>query len=274
MNLTTVYSLGNYLQYIRRCPALGVSVKGENLLIENLIRFLECLEELKISKITQIEIKKILEKFDKTYKEKETLTKEDTTTISDNFKLWNDRIKNELNDITTIEVFTEGALNYKKLLEGAKSFFLEEVWNFLSQIAKSDLNDACNCLLTRSWTPAVMISLRASEDCIRQLYEKQMRKKSGIKGWKDILDELEGIKGMDKTLIGYLNYIRDMRNTAEHPDRIFEQMEAEQVFHQVVNMTGVVYKYINNLEKNSVKEESKEIILQKDSESQTTEPKE
>lgn len=141
-----------------------------------------------------------------------------------------------------IEVFTEGTLNFKKLLEGGISFFPVHVWNNLSEISKSDLDDACMCLLTKSWTPAVMVSLRASEDSIRKFCVFKTGSDPQRKGWKNLLDELSSIKDINKTLLGYLDYIREIRNTAEHPDKVFDQGEAERVFHQVVDMIITINK--------------------------------
>lgn len=141
-----------------------------------------------------------------------------------------------------IEIFVDGTLNSEKLILGASEFFPSEIWTMLSDIAKNDLNDACNCLLTKSWTPSVMISLRAAEDCIRRFYEFKTGKKTKNKGRKDILEELEKLGSVNKNIIGYLNYLRGIRNMSEHPDEIFDQLEAERVFHQVVNMIHVINK--------------------------------
>lgn len=251
MKLTQLYILGTKLQYIKRYPYIKPWVKGELFLLENLKWIIAILEELNLSLVTQTEIKKLVDRLDKSYDEEQELTKEDEYSLLENVKLWDDRIKNELDDRVTIEVFTEGTLNYKKMIQGGKSFFPEKVWNSLSKISKSDLNDACNCLLTKSWTPAVMISLRASEDYIRYLFKLKTGNDPSILGWKNILDNLEKIPNMDQTLIGYLHYIREMRNTAEHPDEIFDQMEAERVFHQVVNMIIVIHKELKKTEDKS-----------------------
>jgi len=219
---------------------LNVSVKGESLILDNLGWILDYLKECNLSPITQREIGSIIKRFDESYEEKEPLNNEDAEMITEKVKLWEDRIENELIERIIIEVFTEGTLNSKKLLLGGKSFFPGDVWKTLSDISKSDLNDACNCLLTKSWTPAVMISLRASEDSIRKFYVFKTENDPQRKGWKNILDELSKIQDINKTLLGYLDYIRQIRNTAEHPDEIFDQMEAERVFHQVVNMIIVI----------------------------------
>lgn len=239
MDLKTTYFIGQTLQYLRRTPLFQAPVKGDSFILDNLGVLLGYLKECNLSLITQHDIESTIKKFE-SYEEKKPLEDEDGKMMVEKIKLWEDRIKNELSERKMIEVFTDGTLNSKKLLEGGSSFFENDVWDMLSDIQQSDINDACNCLLTKSWTPAVMISLRASEDSIREFYKFKTGKDPQRNGWKILLDELSNIKGINKTLLGYLNYIRDVRNTAEHPDEIFNQMEAERVFHQVVNMTTVV----------------------------------
>jgi hypothetical protein len=92
-----------------------------------------------------------------------------------------------------------------------------------------------------------MISLRAAEDSIRKFYKFKTGNDSQNKGWGNILEELKKDKGIDKLFLGYLDYIRDIRNTAEHPDEIFGQMEAERVFHQVVNIITVIYEEMDKI---------------------------
>jgi len=257
MNLNQLYILGGNLEYVRRCQIIKPYVKGDNWLLNVLNAINDALEELNLSLVTQTEIKKLVDRLDKDYDEKQKLKIDDELSIAESVKLWDDRIENELVDRVTIEVFMEGTLNYKKIIQGGKSFFPEKIWNDLSKISKSDLNDACKCLLTRSWTPAVMISLRASEDCIRHLFKFKTSNDPSKLGWKNILDNLEKIHNMDKTLIGYLHYIREMRNTAEHPDKIFNQMDAERVFHQVVNMIIVIHEELETVEDKSEDEVKK-----------------
>lgn len=91
-----------------------------------------------------------------------------------------------------------------------------------------------------SWTPTVMISLRAAEDSIRRFYKFKVGKSTQRMGWKNIIDELEKINNINKSIIGYIDYIREVRNQAEHPDQVFDQMEAERVFHQVINVIHVI----------------------------------
>lgn len=239
MNLTQIFYIGWRLQYLKRTPAMKSYVKGDNYILDNLKVLLDSLKESNLSRPTQKDIESIIKNFE-SYEERQPLEPKDAEMIVEKMKLWQDRIINELFERKMIEVFTDGTLNFKKLLDGGSSFFANDVWDMLSNIQKSDINDACNCLLTKSWTPAVMISLRAAEDSIRKFYKYKTGNDSQNKGWKSLLNELSDIKDINKSLLGYLDYIREIRNTAEHPDEIFDQMEAERVFHQVVNMITVI----------------------------------
>jgi hypothetical protein len=50
-----------------------------------------------------------------------------------------------------------------------------------------------------------------------------------------------------------LHYIREIRNTAEHPDKIFDQMKTERFFHQVINMIIVIAQELKLLKKSNEK---------------------
>lgn len=247
MDLLTACSMGLNLEYLRMITSFkfDVYVKGERFIIDCLKWTLHDLSKNELSEVTQIEIKEFIKKLDESYGENQTLKDEDAVNLNDRIIIWSDRIQNELKERKIIEVFTDGMLNPKQLLSGGKSFFPNDVWDSLSEISMSDLNDACLCLLTQSWTPAVMISLRASEDSIRKLYEIKTGMEVKRKGWNTIIKELKEVKGIDPYLLNYLDYVREIRNTAEHPDKIFDQMEAERLFHLVVNIIIEVNKELN-----------------------------
>jgi hypothetical protein len=165
---------------------------------------------------------------------------------------WDDRIKSELSSTPVIRLYTSGLFNVKRLLKGAKSFFKEDVWIRLSKTAKNDLADTVKCLLCNLPTPAVMISLRAIEDVLRQYYKYKTKQEPGRKNWKVILNELlaKNEKGGPKynvniTLLGLLDYIRENeRNVVEHPDKRFEQEEAEGIFSEVIKTINEIYRDI------------------------------
>ena len=240
MDLLTTYSMGVTMEYLRMITSFksNVYVKGERFIIDCLKWIHRDLLKNELSEVTQLEIEEIIKKLDESYDENQTLKDEDAIILNDRFIIWSDRIQNELNERKVIKVFTDGVLNPKQLLIGGKGFFREEMWNELSDISKNDLNDACNCILTQSWTPAVMISLRAAEDSIRGYYKLKTGK--DLNNWKQIIDELRKTSTTNEIILGYFDYIRVLRNTAAHPDKIFDQMEAEGVFHKVVDIINVI----------------------------------
>lgn len=248
MDLLTAYSMGVNLEYLRMMTSFkfDVYVKGERFIIDCLKWIFHDLSKNELSEVTQIEIEEFIKKLDESYGENQTLKDEDAVNLNDRIIIWSDRIQNELKERKIIEVFTDGILNPKQLLSGGKSFFPNDVWDSLSEISMSDLNDACLCLLTQSWTPAVMISLRAAEDSIRNLYKIKTEKDVKKKGWNNIINELKEVKDINQTLLNYLDYVREIRNTAEHPDKIFDQMEAERLFHQVVDMIIVINQELSH----------------------------
>lgn len=194
------------------------------------------------------DIRKWIEVTEK-YKYNKALVNDDKHSLKNDLIVWNDRIKNELLSIPAICLYTKGILNYKRLQEGACKFFKREIWERLSITAQEDLNDAAKCLLCELPTPTVMISLRAVEDALRQYYKYKTKQHYYRKSWKAILNELLSTNktgarkhNVNKTLLALLDYIRENeRNVAEHPDKRFEQEEAERIFSEVVKTIIEIY---------------------------------
>jgi hypothetical protein len=131
----------------------------------------------------------------------------------------------------------EGILDYKKLLaEGAKGL-LAESGKGVPQIVIHDLDEAIKCLSYGAPTASAMIGLRAVEGMVRELHRSITGTKS-TKPWAQLLEEvkkdLENKGEQPPSLLGYLNYIRDIRNRADHPDQVFTIREAEQILVHVI----------------------------------------
>ena len=155
--------------------------------------------------------------------------------------IWQDRIERELSNIRVIKLFEGTDLNPEKLMNGAKSFFREEIWNLMKDIEKADLDDGCRCITLQAWTPASMITMRAVESVLRSYYQKITGKDPKESGWKTLLVELQKNDSTDKTLIGYLDYLREIRNKLQHPEARFDQFEAEAIFHHALHIVNILY---------------------------------
>jgi len=75
-----------------------------------------------------------------------------------------------------------------------------------------------------------MISLRVAENLVRKYYTKITGSIAMGKSWGEILNELEQSKKVKPSILGYLRYLKEKRNEAEHPDKRFAQEESERIF--------------------------------------------
>ena len=85
---------------------------------------------------------------------------------------------------------------------------------------------------------------------IRELY-KALKGENCYKTWRDALYEVERelkAKNLESKKLGrYLDYIREIRNEAGHPDRIFTKKEAEYILMHAIYAIEEIYKIIVEL---------------------------
>lgn len=135
-------------------------------------------------------------------------------------------------------------ISKEALEKGLSQFIGHDVSSRLSNVARSDLESAMRCIFHGIHTPAAMVALRASEEAVRRYYQLKTGQEPGKMRWKDILEQLVQRDDVDKTLMGHLNYIREKRNEAEHPEKIFDAFEAENTFQTVINVIREIYREI------------------------------
>ena len=252
MNLKDAYQIGNIIQYIRRIRSIKPTVKGEDLLLENLQWLESCLKENNVNHELQVKISRWIEKLDSNYEEKQEITDTDAEELYRDGSKWGTTLSRLLFERQVLELIRTGALNQKALLDTAigkpSAFFDQKAWNDLSEIEKSDFSDAAKCLLAGVPTPAVMVALRGAEATVKKYFEFKTGDSAKEKMWGPIVRELKRrateLKIKD-TFLGYLDYIRDAkRNFAEHPNKIFDQREAELIFMEVINLVQDTYAEI------------------------------
>lgn len=175
---------------------------------------------------------------------KKKMDKEDQDFRNDLTKripIWEDRINNELRKIKVVELSTDTILNPEKLSSGAKSFFEDQIWNQFSNLEKEDIEDGCRCISLQAWTPAGMITMRAIESALRSYYQKTTNNSPEGKMWGPMLDELLNNTSPNKKLIGYFDYLKDIRNSLQHPDARLSKFEANDVFHHAIHIFNTIY---------------------------------
>jgi hypothetical protein len=116
--------------------------------------------------------------------------------------------------------------------EGVGKLLSQEFMRKLDPLTSADLSDGVSCVLHLMPTPGAMILLRLAENAVRK-YSEKLTGKATNGSWGDILSELEKTPRVKKSVVGYLHYLKDMRNEAQHLDKRFTQEEAERVLIQV-----------------------------------------
>jgi hypothetical protein len=159
-------------------------------------------------------------------------------------------VKSELRGRSFLEISFSGILNYRELLsKGISMLFSDEkILDSVSTIIKYDLEEAIKALAYDVSTASAMISLRAVEGALRELYAALSGESEVKEGWKQVLDKVTSLieqKNLGtKELMGYLDYIRVVRNKAEHPDKIFTKKEAELILIQCVRAIEEIYEQL------------------------------
>jgi hypothetical protein len=167
------------------------------------------------------------------------LTEKDSTELREVIRFWWVLLEKELFDRPIIEVRAKN-LKAGDLVQGPKSFVKPETWKRLSRIAKNGRSDATRALSAGAFTASVMVCFRVTEDIVRRYYAFKTGKRARG-SWKQPIDQLNKIQLASPSLVGYMDYLRDRRNEAEHPDRIFDQEEAERAFLAVVGLIHEIY---------------------------------
>lgn len=114
--------------------------------------------------------------------------------------------------------------------------FPVELLSKLDEDIKNDLMDGYLAIIHLLPTPAAMILFRLAENIVRKYYVKITGKPAGKQKWFDLLDELEKSPDVNKSFVGYMHYIRDERNKAEHPEKRFEQEESEKILLRIKDL--------------------------------------
>jgi len=182
--------------------------------------------------------KKDIEKLNKRLKQ---IQKVVTENLIKRIPIWEDRIINELIKIKVVKLSTDTNLNPEKLSLGAETFFDMNIWDKMSNLEKDDLDDGCRCISLQAWTPAGMITMRVIESVLRNYYQNQTSNDPTGKMWGIMLDHLKSISSANQKLVGYFDYLKDIRNALQHPEARLSQFESEDVFHHAIHILNTFY---------------------------------
>ncbi len=211
--------------------------------IKEIEKFIETFNEILdiVKQKEAIEEGRSKKNIEKLNKQLEQLLKGVVENLIKRIPIWEDRIINELIKIKVVKLSTDTILNPEKLSLGAESFFDIKMWNKMSNLEKDDLDDGCRCISLQAWTPAAMITMRVIESVLRNYYQKQTSSDPTGKMWGQMLTDLKSIPSANQKLVGYFEYLKDIRNALQHPEARLSQFESEDVFHHAIHILNTFY---------------------------------
>lgn len=240
MYLEDVYYIGYSLSYLKIALHHFYPVKGGKYILEELKNLRYSCNQLNIDKSLINDISKSITELGIKYKDRQDIETEDAESLNEAIIGWYRLLEKEFIERNVEEIYKEGFVNWKYLYNVEKAF--ESNWHRLPDICKSDLTDASKCILLNIPTPAAMVTLRAIEKIIRTYYEYKTNNEPGKKSLATLIDELSQRNDINKSLIGFLDYIREQRNAAQHPEKIFTPREAERTFTTSVDIIEEIYR--------------------------------
>ncbi len=245
MNILNLYYIGELIEYLERAPVMKGYVKGDNQIYDNVDRLKRRIEIAGEFKSVEPIIKAILELLEP-YNESEELKDTDRRRYRDHIKKIQSLVTDRCAKITVFLPVQECTLDKKCLMNlmdaTHSSFFDKVVWDDLSDIAQNDFSDSAKCLLLGAATPAAMSIVRAGEAAVRSYYQKKMGNDPLGRAWGNLTTELRQTSGINTDIISNLDYIRKTkRNITAHPDKIYNQREAESVFMQLISTVHELY---------------------------------
>ncbi len=237
MNLLEVFVLGEQIEGIREWCVRRNQVKGRNGLRARLDWVTNEIERLDFA----LETRQLHEWLDRLgrYRGRTRLTEKDALELVQVIHSWATLIGKDLYDRPVIEVNIQ-TLRPVDIAAGPRAFVQYVTWKHLSRLTKSGLSDATKCLAVGASTASAMACFRVAEDIVRRYFAVKTHSKPP-NNWKELLGRLLKAPDVKASLLGHLDYLRDRRNEAEHPDRLFTQEQAERIFITVIDLLHEIY---------------------------------
>lgn len=120
------------------------------------------------------------------------------------------------------------------------------VYDDLSDVAKHDLEYSCRSIAFECPTAAAFHILRCVEECVRILHKAYFPRKQTDKPWGPLvlaLSQKPKKPKPEEILVEHLNHLRKrFRNPTDHPEKIYEIEEAEDLVHLSVDVINRVMR--------------------------------
>jgi hypothetical protein len=225
-----------YLQDIRE----GFNFRGEGWVLHNIDAFFGCLEEfqLPVTERAAYDLKTFRDKLAKLPSDHK-LTGEEASRLGAIMDTLRETLFAEsLGNVAFI--VTDKRIDVNKLLSDVRGLMAPGVFDALPDVAQYDLAEAGRCIAFELPTAAAFHLLRATESVLRHFYCCIVRQRRAQLAWAPIVDSLRARRTPPPApLLDNLDNIRrSFRNPTQHPDKIYDIQEVQDLFGLCVDVVN------------------------------------
>ncbi len=242
-------SLGTGFRYLQEATE-GRNIHGDSYIIGNIERFFNQLEPMgfKVTAIASHELEKLYEKFLQTDK-KDKLSSAQAKSLKNIMNKIRPTFSAEAKGIYSY-IVTEKKFSTEKLIDKIETLFAPDVFSKLSEIAQYDFKEAGRCIAFERATAVAFHLMRAVESVLYLYYKKYIRPAQSNLTWGQMTNPLKN-KSRGKlpnvTTLNQLDHIRKaFRNPTQHPEKIYDIHEAQDLFFLSIDVTNRMMLEIHN----------------------------
>lgn len=245
-SIAKYFELGGQLSYLRSAQERN-PVHRPNNILDNINRFINNIEEseLEVTKNALSELNEFKENLEKT-EEEYRINKREVRTL---FKIM-DRILFVVraeSKAKFIFMISEKRIDVNKLLFNIASLFAKNVFKVLPDDIKYDLYESGKCIAFECSTASAFHVLRGLEGLLRVLLSKlEPQIDTSKMCWGPLITNLENLNIQELSiLLDNLDNIRNnYRNPTNHPEKIYNVDEAQDLFQLCVGVINIIIPFM------------------------------
>lgn len=240
-NVWTYINIGTGFRYLQDAKK-GRTIHGDGCIIQNIERFLRHLDDMGLH-VTARAVYKLEELYEELLeKEKNSkLSEDETMKLRDIIKEIRPTFRADARGIFSY-IVAEKRFSTDKLVERIDELFTPEVFDKLSYIAQYDLREAGRCIAFERSTAAAFHLMRAVESVLHSYYRKFIRPAKTNLTWGQMTHALQNKqsgKKPDGTTLNQVDHIRSaFRNPTQHPEKIYDIHETQDLFFICIDVTN------------------------------------
>lgn len=241
-------TFGGMLEYLRRVK-LGTPIHGRAYILynmENLIDFVETTDFTVTQQAIKI-LKNFKESLEKTPKDRvlSESEKDKLFDIMDKMLL----VVQAESKIKFAYFISEKRIDVKKLLNNIESLFAQDVFNVLTDSIQYDIKESGKCIAFECPTASAFHVLRGLEGLLKVLLNKlSPRVDTSHMNWGPLITEIKNLNIPELSiLLDNLDRIRaNYRNPTNHPEKIYNIEEAQDLFNLGVGVVNDMIGYMKD----------------------------